>query len=495
MNGPLPENSLPLLPLVLGSVPPGLRMALAQEGVPTVEADRGLPGGKFFLFDSLTAEPGELAQGQVPLDVAPLRAGPGPDPFVALVDRQSTRRWWQLGPWRVSEEVARFDKRQIRRRLMDELRGRLEQLGGIWLRVGPYPFPFRSVFNLRLDHDDFDAADFDRLLTAIDGRERSTSHFICGSTHHDQFEALQRLRGLDVGSHGYWHHTYHDPAENLRNVRRGMEVLQAAGITPSGFVAPGGRFNAGLQGVLDQLAVSHSSEFALAYDDWPFFPTGSQVLQLPVHPICLGLFLEAARGPLVPPGSGPLEAAQAAAQHLAQAVQAKYRAGEPILLYGHPDKRLGRYPQVIEAVYSAVGECGSLWATTLSQWNDWWRLRSAVKLAVWAERDGYRATAEGLPARFPVAVEFWRDQHVAVMPVRAAQWSFAPSALAYLRRPDQPPTLPVRIDGAHRAVAPAQPIRQRLKRWLDWEKATPLDEIPRDTVRGWLKHRLRTWRK
>ncbi len=48
-------------------------------------------------------------------------------------------------------------------------------------------------------------------------------------------DALARLRGLDVGSHGYWHHTYRTARENHRNMLRGIEVLLAAGIEPSGF--------------------------------------------------------------------------------------------------------------------------------------------------------------------------------------------------------------------------------------------------------------------
>src|SRR5207244_3181934 len=108
---------------------------------------------------------------------------------------------------------------------------------------------------------------------------------VCGSTHESQPEALARLRGGDVGSHGYWHHTYADADDNLRNVARGIEVLRAAGIEPSGFVAPHGRFNGGLLDALQRLGVTHSSEFALAYDDWPFFPRGSSLLQIPVHPV------------------------------------------------------------------------------------------------------------------------------------------------------------------------------------------------------------------
>ena len=66
---------------------------------------------------------------------------------------------------------------------------------------------------------------------------------------------------------------------------------------PVGFAAPHGRWNAGLDAVLDELGYLYSSDFQLGYDDLPFFPWRedrfSSVLQVPIHPICEGLFLDA----------------------------------------------------------------------------------------------------------------------------------------------------------------------------------------------------------
>ena len=101
------------------------------------------------------------------------------------------------------------------------------------MTVGPYPHPYRSAFNFRFDHDEFVATDFDAVLAVL-AVGRTPPATVCGSTHEDQREALARLRGMDVGSHGYWHHTYVHAADNLRNIARGIDVLRAAGIEPSG---------------------------------------------------------------------------------------------------------------------------------------------------------------------------------------------------------------------------------------------------------------------
>ena len=124
--------------------------------------------------------------------------------------------------------------------------------------------------------------------------------------------------------------------------------MRAAGIEPVGFAAPHGRFNGGLHAALESLGVSHSSEFGLAYDDLPFFPYEGRVLQIPVHPICLGVFLEAHNEATCPPWT-PADAAQLALSHFERMIDEKRLAGEPIFLYGHPEGRLGRFPHLLPA--------------------------------------------------------------------------------------------------------------------------------------------------
>ena len=38
--------------------------------------------------------------------------------------------------------------------------------------------------------------------------------------------------------------------------------------------------------------------------------------------------------------------------------------GEPVFLYGHPTGRLGRYPEVLRAVFETVDGFGAVWKTT-----------------------------------------------------------------------------------------------------------------------------------
>ncbi|MHC4402757.1 MAG: hypothetical protein ACYTG0_24095 [Planctomycetota bacterium] len=485
------DNPLPLLPLVLDAVPEALRRALAQEGIPVRNRRRGLPEGRFVLFDSRADAPERLARGQVAVDVDRLRKDCDADPFRTLLDERSARFQWRLGGLTLTEQIARVDKRAARRRVLERLRTILEELGGIWLRVAPFPFPYRSAFNFRIDYDRYGPADFDATLAAIRGHEQATSHFVSGAAYEPAADALARLRGLDVGSHGYWHHTYRSAGENLQNVARGIETLQNARIEPSGFAAPHGRFNRGLLRALENLGVGHSSEFGLACDELPFF-AAPEVLQIPVHPVSLGLFLEAAaraaRDRCEPPEAAADAAVETAARYFDQLVRSRHRSGQTVFLYGHPTGRLGRYPQFVQRLLATVSRFSAIWKTTLTEFAHWWRLRAEVRLEATCRGRQLVVTAGRLPPTHRIGIEYCRGMHVALLPLDGRRLEFSPQSVMYEKRDGGPSVRPVRIDRA-------EGLRGRLRRLIDWERVTPIDEIGRSGWRNWAKRALRrVWR-
>jgi hypothetical protein len=472
---------------MLDNVPPGLALALAQEGVPFRYRTGDPPEGRFVLFDSrhgLRRPPGF---GQVAIDVDALRDGSGQDPLKMLLDERSRPHAWQIAGLTVTEEIACVDRRALRQRILGALRKRIEQAGGIWLCVAAFPFPYRGALNLRIDYDAYDANDYASTFDVIAGNEEATSHFISGAACEPHPDVLARFRGLDVGSHGYWHHTYLTESENFNNIRRGIEVLRRGGIKPSGFVAPRGRFHRPLLAALEQLQISHSSEFSLAYDDVPFFPQGTDVLQIPVHPICLGLFLDAAKAAHGSETYAIQRAVHAATDYFRQTARSKYRLGEPVFFYGHPTGRLGRYPQVLRAVFDTAESFAAIWKTTLSEFAAWWRARTSVWLTVDRSGDQFAVTADSLPDEFCVGIEYWRDRRVARMPLESGTLRFSPSALAYENRAFESRVRPVRVDRP-------EGLRGRIRRWIDWERETPIEEIAPVTWRNWAKRTIRRWR-
>lgn len=493
-----------LLPFELARVPRGLRLALAQEGIPFRDmAARPEPSdeyGRFVLFDSHMEQCPLLRPGQQAIDIGILRKAAAPDDaFEALEDERSATGTWRIGPLELREEIACHNKLAVRQAVMNGLRAMIEAAGGIWLRLAPYPFPYRSALCFRIDYDEYHPGDFRRTLEAIDGFEHATSHYVSGAAYEKHREALALMRGLDVGSHGYWHHIYRDADENRRNISRGIDVLCRAGIEPQGFVSPHGRFHAGLLRVLESLGIGHSSEFGLAYDELPFFPRESSVLQLPIHPVCLGLFLEAdhAATPHKEQPSSPPNGKTAITErvridlaqvHFRRTARSRYLAGLPVFLYGHPTRRIGRYPWLIRGLLQEIADYPAIWPVTFTQFAEWWKFRQAVRMSVWQRGEALEVCIRSSSKRFPLAVEYCRgEQHFALVPMATNVLRFSPDALAYERR------RPI-VGQASWRIDPAQPLRQRLLRWIDWERVTPLEEIRGRSVRQVAKRALRRLR-
>jgi hypothetical protein len=475
------NHSLPDLPLLLADVPDTLRQALSQEGVPWDDRRSGR-AGRFVLFDSRRSSV-VLGSDQVAIDIHALRLGRLHDPFAALADERAAFQQWQIGGLPVRETVAGVDRAVLRQRLLADLRVLVEAAGGLWLRVSPFPHPYRTAFNFRLDHDEYEAHDFAAALDAMAGYEQAVSHYICASTHANRPEAMARLRGAHVGSHGWWHHTYREATDNVTNIRRGIEGLRAAGIDPVGFVAPHGRFHRGLLKALSELGITHSSEFGLAYDDLPFFPSRSDVLQIPIHPICLGVCLEAA-GRVAGHAMTASQAAEATLEHWQSVAADKHRAGDPIFFYGHPDGRVGRFPQILRGLLACVSQLPAVWLTTLAEFERWWRRRLDVRLSATRRQGVIEVLADELPPGHRIALECFRGNEVASLGLDRPSLSFSPDALSWRRRCRRQP-----------GYAPPEPIaptwRANLRWRLDWERVTPLDEINIQTWRGWAKRTLR----
>lgn len=526
------EQNRPLLPLVLDRVPPGLRQALLQEGVPFVERRPGRADGRFLLFDSKSGRPRDLASDQVAIDVHTLRSGWRGDAFEDILDERAGRFRWRIDEFTISDEIARVDKRSVRAHLMNGLRARLESEGGVWFCVGAYPFPYRSAFHLRLDHDAYDPDDFDGLLQGIAGNEHATSHFVCVAAHEPHPEAVARMRGLDVGTQGYLRHSYQDNDDNLRNIRRGIEGLQKLGVEPVGFAAPHGRFSRGTLTALESLGVTHSSEVGLAHDELPFFPGGGQVLQIPVHPVTLGLFLESAaqrsrdsrpigddskaaasggrlwfeqvtgsdssirRLGLLEGHRGVLNTSQeeaVGAEQIANAVDrarsyfrnfatAQYQAGEPIVIYSHCNGRAGRHPRLLKSLFDTVAEMSACWSTTMTGLNSWWRARASVKLRVLAVDGGYQVIIDHAPKGYRLCGELSRGEHVARVPLDQAMIRLASDSLAFEQRRPTTRNLPVRIDSAHG-------LKEIARRYRASSPTSDDNGDPR--WRGWLGRALR----
>ncbi len=481
---------LPSLPLLLWKTPPALETILEQEGVAFRVIRELHPlafrAGRFVLHDGRRGR-AELKSVLKPentaIDVQSFRDDESGDPFERLLETGGRRASWRLQGYPVSERVAGHDRARLRRRLVGRIREVVTKSGGVWARLSSFPFPYRSAFNLRVDLDEHLPDDYFAFARAREPIEDATTHFVSTAAYGDSPDVLADLRRLDTHSHGHYHVVYREPEANRVNLRRALDRLDAAGIEGRGFAAPHGRWNAGLAAELEEIGCVFSSEFQVGYDDLPFHPwTGtrrSAVLQVPVHPISEGLFLDAGAG-----GSAPIAA------HLTAVVRAKIAAGEPAFVYGHPERRLGKFPEIVAALADAVDDEPLVWRVGLDAFVGWWRWRLARSWSLIPKGEGaYQVQMEEWDARYPLGLEIVRGRHVAHVPLRDSVTALDPRDLAYELRAAEYALPPARPDRGERGVKSA------IRRALDWETVTPVEDLPVHSLRSRIKRDLRAWRE
>lgn len=479
-------------PLLLWKTPPALELILAQEGVSfetIIEARPfSLRTGRFVLFDSRAVAMSELGRlltpQQVAIDIDVLRDGEPVDPFVALLDHHGARATWALEAGNLSERVARFPKAWIRRRLVDKLRGAIERAGAVWARLAPCPYPYRSAFGLRVDLDEPVPGDYHRYARSLGPLAECCTHFVSTHAYGHSASVLSDLRQYDTQSHGHYHHVYRDPEANRNNVELADRILRGCGFQPHGFAAPHGRWRPSLDDALEDLGYSYSSDFQLGYDDFPFYPWKrdrfSRILQVPVHPVCEGLFLEAG-----------VDDPEVIGDYMRQLIASKLAAGELAIVYGHPERRLGAMPQVLKSIARALEHEPLVWRTTFTELARWWRWRGERRwLVIPQGEDRLEIQFDDWDRQYPLALEIQRGRFRSLLPLTGPRTTLPLDDLAYERiekfQPSQaPPKIDRRPAGLKRAVQVA----------LDWETVTPLDAIPRSSIPNQLKRGLRWWKE
>ena len=483
--------TLASLPLLLWKTPPGLELILAQEGVPfeTVRDSHrfAFRGGRFILYDGRVVSPGSLrglmSPEHVAIDIDSLRRGEPVDPFEALVDNRAALGSWAIGPWTLSERVSRSPKAWIRRRLIARLREAVNGRGGVWIRLAPFPYPYRSAFSFRADLDEPGPDDYHRFAAARAPLDGCCTHFLSTNAYMHHPSVLADLRQYDTQSHGHFHHVYREPEANRVNLERAHRILWSSGFQPVAFAAPHGRWRRSLDDQLEDLGYLYSSEFQLGHDDFPFYPWKgnrfSRILQVPVHPVCEGLFLEAGA---LDPGI--------VADYFEQVVGAKLDAGELAVIYGHPERRLGRMPQVMSALAQAIEGRPLVWRATFSDLARWWRWRGERRWIVLPRADHrLEIQFDDWDPTYEIALEIHRGRFHCSIPVTGARMSLGLAGLAFERSESSPACQePPSIDRETLS------LKRAMRTALDWETVTPLDDIPRSSISNRLKRGLRWWK-
>jgi hypothetical protein len=396
------------------------------EGSPPREANIGITDSGARAI--LAAPAGRGSRVLLPFDVARVLGSieSGPKRFPARTPRL---------PF---DTVARTSRGEVRRLVANCLRFLLARKGLPYVRLAPVPGQSPSIFAFRVDTDFCPRQDLEAVARLADRVGMKFSWFVNVGAHaaHLDFLADLALDGHDVQLHCQRHTVYPDYGRNLENFRQAKQTMVTSGIKPVGVAAPFGEWNPNLNRAFEDLRFEYSSEFCLAYDDLPFRPVVggrlSKVLQVPVHPICLGR-LVAARA-----------SAEQMVAYFRSVTDLQVARQEPCFLYDHPD-RIAQFGDVLaDVLLYAKERCGA--TTTMTTYARWWKKRERLDWQALASGSELEIRAPADAGDLSVIVE--QGGRYAMMPLRPARRPL--DSLAWLSLPQ-----PVRFD--RRSLAARKP--------------------------------------
>ncbi len=283
----------------------------------------------------------------------------------------------------VTERISRVDKGKIAKIFIKFLE-ELHVANDIpYIHKWYFPHNKKSLFSFRVDFDEYEEGDFNCFVYEISRMRQAFSLFInCDIYSQHRLLLLDlKKRGFDIQSHGMAHHIFNGKTKNSKNISAAKNFLENLSIYHKGFSAPMGKHNSLLYDILYDYGYEFSSEFSYLYDFLPCYNFSitetKRILQIPVYPICLGSFLDKGFS------------AKIAFKFIIDKIEERISAQQPAIFYGHPVKRLGRYPEFIRGIIDYIETQNDIWAANFSDINDWWRKRDSVSHEICFDRSKY----------------------------------------------------------------------------------------------------------
>ena len=266
-----------------------------------------------------------------------------------------------------SEIVSQTSKGNLRRWLQRLFIKIYQQQNKTYTRRSFMPEPSKSLFIFRIDTDFVKLEDASKLFQLLQKYKLKASWFIEATADDKLMDFYSRLsqQEHEVGLHCLRHRVFKEHEQNLQNLLQGKEILKKNGVQPTGFVAPFGDWNPNLAKAIEKVGFQYSSEFALDYDNLPFYPffnhKFSPVLQIPIHPISIGRLRRShfSQTEMI--------------DYFKRIIQQKIAWQEPLIIYHHPGHN---YWRVLEAVFREVQDWQNL---TMIEYADWWKKRQQAK--------------------------------------------------------------------------------------------------------------------
>ncbi|MBW7887273.1 MAG: hypothetical protein H3C35_02800 [Bacteroidetes bacterium] len=274
------------------------------------------------------------------------------------------KNFWFEGVLRYPNEITAGVSKGGLRKLVQHKLMRLHHFRKLpFIHKWYFPQQAQTVFTFRVDTDSGTQEQLTTLFELCRQFVIPTEWFVDVQSHEQQLSLFRSFNSQEIGVHCYRHKIFYDYEQDKNNFSTAKQLLERQDIIPNGIALPYGTWTETLGKIIQELHFPFSSEFALNYDDLPFFPfcenQFSTTLQLPIHPVSIGIMKRA---------RFTEDEMREYYLHLIDRY-AVFR--EPICLYHHPTHL---HFSVFKSVFEKIRNLNIL-TLSYSQYNDWWRKR------------------------------------------------------------------------------------------------------------------------
>lgn len=300
----------------------------------------------------------------------------------------------EIGKTDLWENLPFTNKKNVRRIIVDIIKFAYHSAGLPLVQKWYWPGENRSIFSFRADMDAGRSESMLRFLDNVKPWKDILSCFVCGKSYEGKCDLLKKTSEVvsEIGNHTYTHFVYSSAVQNRINLELTERLLEKVGIKPKGYVGPASFWHPSMYDVLQEKGYQYTSSFGVDHDNLPYFPVRNSIetydlVEIPFH--CLG-----DRFPKFGMGLDSLEVFR----FFDLLIDKKYRAGEPITLYGHPDMegRLGDHPVLIKSIFERALSLPDIWSGNMGELAKWWRERHAVQARVYWYPDSGTIFAKGM---------------------------------------------------------------------------------------------------
>jgi hypothetical protein len=264
-----------------------------------------------------------------------------------------------------SEQVSKVSKGKVRKivqQLIEELH---HQQNLPFVHKWFFPRDTQNVFIFRIDTDFCSKKDADEMYKICRKNGISATWFL-DTDSDDRMTNYVSMNGQEMAIHCDKHFVYDNLEDNYNNILKADKKLKKCRINATGFAAPFGDWNPSLDKALQKLELKYSSEFALNYDDLPFYPNYnnkfSSVLQIPIHPISLGRLRRSHFNK------------NEMLQYFLGIIKEKAELKEPVIIYHHPHhKHFDIFDKIFQFVNSK--DFGNM---SMKEFSKWWERRAKL---------------------------------------------------------------------------------------------------------------------